>query len=284
MLITMLKALDTHDIRTSSDLLFVGTVGEEGEGDLRGVKYLFEDPSDIRSFISIDIGNLGVITHQAIGSLRYKVAFQGPGGHSFGDFGTVSPHFAMAGALSDWQTQANDYVDGLSDRATYSVGILGGGTSVNSIPYESWATIDTRAEKTEHLQELGDRLVASLERSVQTANQRKTKGDDLEVVVDTIGTRPPGLTPVDSPLVQRALAALEIMEQPAVLRASSTNSNIPMAYGMPAITLGQGGKGGGAHSLDEWWVDEEGDKAIKYALLVVLGEAGLRDPVGFRSE
>src|SRR5690606_10381482 len=106
MLVTLMKAIDKHGIRTSADLLFVGTVGEEGEGDLRGVKYLFRGAFPIRSFISLDIGELGAITHQSIGSLRYKVTFTGPGGHSFGAFGTVSPHFALAAALSAWEQTA----------------------------------------------------------------------------------------------------------------------------------------------------------------------------------
>src|SRR5690606_31999150 len=157
-----LKSIHQHDIRTSADLLFVGTVGEEGEGDLRGVKHLFRASSPIRSFISLDIGDLGMITHQGIGSLRYKVSIKGPGGHSFGDFGTVSPHFALATALSTWEQEAVDYVDGLSEKTTFSAGVIGGGTSVNSIPYESWVTLDTRAEKMEHLHQLGSLLQTSI--------------------------------------------------------------------------------------------------------------------------
>lgn len=275
MLITLLNTISTHDLRTSSDLLFVGTVGEEGEGDLRGVKHLFEDLEHVRSFISLDIGALGVIVNQGIGSLRYKVTMEGPGGHSFGDFGVVSPHFTMMSALSDWHQKVDAYRKNTADRITYNLGVIGGGTSVNSIPYESWAILDTRAEKSEHLQKMGELLQASLEQSTGQANSLKVKGEDLRVRIDTIGNRPPGLTPVDSPIVQRALAALDIVNCAPVLRASSTNSNTPMAHGVPAITLGQGGKGGGAHSLNEWWLDENGDDAIKYALLVVISEAQL---------
>lgn len=273
MLLTILKSMHQHDIRTSADLLFVGTVGEEGEGDLRGVKHLFSASFPIRSFISLDIGDLGVVTHQGIGSLRYKVTFTGPGGHSFGDFGKVSPHFALATALSTWEQEAADYVGGLAEKATFSAGVIGGGTSVNSIPSESWVTLDTRAEKKQHLHRLGALLQTSIHQSVQSANARKKNGTDLQVEVDIIGDRPTGLTPVDTPLVQRALAALEMMGYTGSLRVSSTNSNVPMSLGIPAITIGQGGKSGGVHSLDEWWLDEEGIEGIQLVLLVILSEA-----------
>ena len=272
MLVTLMKSIDRHGIRTSADLLFVGTVGEEGEGDLRGMKYLFRNPSRIRSFISLDTGELGTITHQGIGSLRYKVMFTGPGGHSFGAFGTVSPHFALADALSAWEKTAAGYIDGVTEKTTFSVGLIGGGTSVNSIPYESWATLDTRSEKGEHLTQLGNLLETAIHESVQSANAHKKRGADLQVTVDTIGNRPTGLTAADASLVQRALAASEIMGHPGSLRASSTNSNVPMSLGIPAITLGQGGKGGGTHSLDEWWLDDEGSKAIQFVLLILLAE------------
>ena len=275
MLLTLLKSIDQHKIRTSADLLFVGTVGEEGEGDLRGVKYLFREPSPIRAFISIDIGDLGGITHQGIGSLRYRVSFKGPGGHSFGDFGIVSPHFSLATALSTWEKAAAKYVDALADKATFSAGVIGGGTSVNSIPYESWVTLDTRAERADYLQRLGDLLQISINQSVQLANAGKKKGVDLQVEVDTIGNRPTGITSAQTPLVQRALAASERLGYPPRLRAASTNSNVPMSHGIPAITIGQGGKRGGVHTLSEWWLDEEADAAIKYALLIILSEAHL---------
>lgn len=270
MLVTLMKSIDKHGIRTPADLLFVGTVGEEGEGDLRGVKYLFRGAFPIRSFISLDIGDLGVITHQGIGSLRYKITFTGPGGHSFGAFGTVSPHFALAEALSAWEKTATGYIDGVTEKTTFSAGLIGGGTSVNSIPYESWATLDTRSEKAKHLTQLGNLLRTAIHQSVQSANADKKRGADLQVTVDTIGNRPTGITAADVSLVQRALAASEIMGHPGNLRASSTNSNVPMSLGIPAITIGQGGKGGGTHSLDEWWLDKEGSKAIQFALLILL--------------
>src|SRR5690606_5453450 len=156
-----------------------------------------------------------------------------------------------------------------------SAGVIGGGTSVNSIPYESWVTLDTRAERADYLQRLGDLLQISINQSVQLANAGKKKGVDLQVEVDTIGNRPTGITSAQTPLVQRALAASERLGYPPRLRAASTNSNVPMSHGIPAITIGQGGKRGGVHTLSEWWLDEEADAAIKYALLIILSEAHL---------
>lgn len=274
MMLTLMKVLNTHQIRTASDILFVGSVGEEGEGDLRGVKYLFEQMPHISSFISIDIGGMGNITHQAAGSLRYKITFHGPGGHSWGDFGIVSPHFAMVHALSDWDIRVADYIKGVKEKTTYSVGVVGGGTSVNSIPFESWVRVDIRSEKEEHLHKMDGMLQSAIRAAVATTNAAKKKGADLQVSIDKIGDRPAGLTESTSPLVQRAMATAAYFGIKYDLRTSSTNSNLPMSLGVPAVTLGQGGKSGGIHSLDEWWLDENGDLAIQYVLLTLMAQAG----------
>src|SRR5690606_31062241 len=193
----------------------------------------------------------GIITNQAVGSLRYKITFMGPGGHSLGDFGIVSPHFAMANALSEWDRQAADYIKGVREKTTYNVGVTGGGTSVNSISFESWATIDIRSEKVQHLQHLDMLMQTAIQQSLKSSNANKAKGTDLTVQIEKIGDRPAGLTEVESALVQRAMAATKHFGKSYELKASSTNSNLPMSLGIPAITVGQGGRSGSIHSLDE---------------------------------
>lgn len=274
MMLTLLKVLDLHDIRTASDLLFLASVGEEGEGDLRGVKYFFKNVPLITSFISIDIGDMGTITNQAVGSLRYKVKFEGPGGHSLGDFGTVSPHFAMAHALSRWDDQAAEYVKSVAEKTSYNIGVVGGGTSVNSIPFESWATIDIRSEKSAHLNQLQEMLQSAISGSADIMNAKKRKSANLTARKEKIGDRPPGLTAPTIPVLQRAMASIGFFGKTYELRSASTNANLPMSLGIPAITVGQGGKSGGIHSLDEWWLDEEGDLAIQGIFLLILAEAG----------
>lgn len=180
----------------------------------------------------------------------------------------------MSHVLSNWDNNAADYVSKVKEKTTYSVGVVGGGTSVNSIPFESWATVDMRSEKVEHLHMLNDMLQSSIERAIVMMNANKTAGKDLTVHLEKIGDRPPGLTDYSSSLVQRAIAATEYFNKKYDLRASSTNSNLPMSLDIPAITMGQGGKSGGIHSLNEWWLDEEGDKAIQHILLVLLAECG----------
>lgn len=274
MILTIVKALDRYDIRTAADILFVGSVGEEGEGDLRGVKYLCRQMPNITSFISIDIGDIGRITHQAAGSLRYKITFEGPGGHSWGNFGIASPHFALARSLSDWEMQAAEYVKKIEERTTYNIGVIGGGTSVNSIPFESWATIDIRSKTVEHINQLESMLRSAIDKSIKLSNIQKKSGSSLTVRLDKIGDRPAGLTDPDTHIVQRAMAATVYFGEMYNLRTASTNSNFPMSLGIPSITMGQGGKRGGVHTLDEWWVGDRNGKAVQRVLLTLLGEAG----------
>ncbi|SEK98090.1 M20/M25/M40 family metallo-hydrolase [Parapedobacter koreensis] len=274
-LLTLLKSMNSTGISTQGDVLFVGTVGEEGEGDLRGVKYLFEKGPKIDSYLAVDGGDIGDITNQGIGSHRYRITFKGPGGHSYGAYGIVNPHVAMARAMARWDETARALIDEGGAKTTFSVSITGGGTSVNSIPYESWVVVDMRSESPEKLTEIDKLLQDAVAESLAEVNKAKKTGEDLSVNIELIGDRPSGIAAPESPLVQRAMATAKYFGQEPSLSASSTNSNTPLALGVPAVTIGRGGKGGGGHSLNEWWIDDNGDQAIQYALLVLLAEVGI---------
>lgn len=273
--LTVLRAMEAADLRTEGDIWFVGTVGEEGLGDLRGVKHLFrEGAPQIDSFISVDGGGLDRIVNQALGSVRYRVTFEGPGGHSWGAFGLGNPAHALGRAVRLFDERAAEYV-AQGARTSYNVGVIGGGTSVNSIPFEAWMEVDMRSEDPERLAGIDAIFVESMQMTLDEYNATVIRGEALTVDVDRIGDRPSGEIAIETSIVQRAMAsALHFGEEPSLSR-SSTDSNIPISLGIPAVTLGRGGVGGNNHSLDEWWINRDGHLAIQNALLVVLGEARL---------
>ncbi len=272
-ILAIVRALDEAAVQTKSDILFIGNVGEEGPGDLRGMKYLFQKgpyKDRIGTFISIDgAGGGSDITHGGVGSKRYRVTFKGPGGHSYGAFGLVNPAFAMAGAM---QRFARLEVPS-SPKTTYSVGVVGGGTSVNSIPFESWMEIDMRSESREELTKLERSFLALVQEAVDDENKtRSTAQGRVSAELKVIGDRPSGETPRASPLVQTAAAVVRAMGMQPTFSYSSTDSNIPISLGIPAITIDSGGRGGRAHALDEW-IDVEKTssvRGIQIALLLLL--------------
>lgn len=272
--LTVLKALVAADIRARNDVLFVGTVGEEGLGDLRGVKHLFSDSGPgIDSWIAIDGGRMGNIVHQGLGSHRYRVTFNGPGGHSWGAFGLANPHHALGDAIRRFVERADSHTQS-GPRTSYNVGVISGGTSVNSIPFASAMEIDMRSVDPDRLQEIDAMLHVSVQEALHDQNERRRSGPALTVDVDMIGNRPSGALPRNAPIVQRAVAATALMHGTTSFSISSTDSNIPISLGIPAITIGRGGRGGNAHSLDEWWINDRGYRSIQWTLLIVLAEAG----------
>ena len=275
MLLTLLETLKTENIQPKDNLLFIGSVGEEGLGDLRGVKHLFRDGGPkIDSWIGIDGGTMDRIINKGLGSYRYRVTFKGPGGHSWGAFGLANPHHALGKAISNFVEVADQYTKE-GPKTSYNVGVLTGGTSINSVPFESIMQIDIRSIDPKRL----DAMEALLEKAVQDAlvdqNRIKRQGPDLTVTLEKIGNRPSGELSIKLPLVQRTLAATAAFGAKPYLTRGSTNSNIPIAKGIPAVTIGRGGDGGKAHSLDEWWINKEGYKSIQTALLLVLMETGM---------
>ncbi|HEX6307340.1 MAG TPA: M20/M25/M40 family metallo-hydrolase [Longimicrobiales bacterium] len=271
----VLRALSGMDIRTAADLLFIGTVGEEGLGDLRGVKYLFRDGGRrIDAFIAVDGGSDGGITNGALGSRRYRVTFAGPGGHSWGAFGTANPAHALGRAILMFDTAAARFTAEPGGRTSYNVGRIGGGTSVNSIPFESWMEVDMRSLGQERLLAIDALFRATMQRALEEHNARPHEGEPLTVRVDLVGDRPSGTTPPGTALLDRAVAVTLWSGVEPQLGTSSTDANTPISRGIPAITIGRGGVGGNTHAPDEWWLDRESWKAVQRALLIMLAEAG----------
>ena len=271
-LLSLIKSLNANAITTVGDLMLVGTVGEEELGNLRGVKALFRDHTDIDGFISIDGLGVARVVNQATGSHRYEMIFKGPGGHSFQEFGLPSAIHAMGRAIariSDLQTPSDP-------KTTFTVGTVNGGTSVNAIAAEAKMTVDMRSNSTEELLKLEARLLDLVKQAAVEENAR-WKSDKLSVEIKLIGDRPAGIVALDAPIVQatqRAVAA--IARGPRVTFAgSSTDSNLAMSLGIPAVTIGGGGEGGNWHSRNEWYKPVEAYLGPQSALLTILVLTGL---------
>jgi tripeptide aminopeptidase len=272
--LTLLKAMNAAGVKTEADVLFVGTTGEEGLGDLRGVKQLFNNGRKIDSYISVDGGPISVLTYGAVGSRRYRITFKGPGGHSYGAFGLANPHNASASAIHYFVTDADAFTK-TGVKTTYNIGVMGGGTSVNAIPAESWMEVDMRSENAERLNTLDNFLKQAVQKGLKEENTMKRQGPELTVEMKMVGDRPSGVQDTKLALINRAAAASEYLGAEPGLNISSTNSNIPISKNIPAITIGKGGKSGGAHSLNEWYLNEKGYLGIQFALLLLVSEAGL---------
>src|SRR5215216_4330230 len=275
-LIALAQAIQTERIRTEGSILFVGTVGEEGEGNLRGVRHLFTSgrwAKHIDAFLSFDGPGVDRITNRALGSRRYRVEISGPGGHSWGDFGVPNPVHAIGRAIS----RLAGYPAPKDPRTTFNVGRIEGGTSVNSIPGSAMMEVDLRSAAQSELQRLDAFFRRAMKDAADEENTRRRAGDPLlKLKVDLIGERPTGETPVDSPLVELALEATKLLGFEPRLDQSSTDSNLPISLGIPAITLGAGGTSGNSHTLDEWYDPHDRDKGLKRGLLVILGMVGHR--------
>jgi len=276
-LLAIIRAMDAAKIQTDSDILFVGNVGEEGPGDLRGMRYLFQKgpyKDKIKMFISLDGSGLGNdITNGALGSKRYKVTFKGPGGHSYGSFGLVNPAFALGNAIAKFSQMQVPF----KPKTTFNVGVIGGGTSVNSIPFESWMEVDIRSESRDELNKAGETFLGLMHEAVDQENKvRSTAQGKIELDMKLIGERPSGETPLSSPLVQTASAVIRAFGMNPTYSISSTDANIPISMGIPGITLDAGGRGGRNHSLDEW-IDVEKTASvngINVAMAILLSLAG----------
>ncbi|MBA4012328.1 MAG: peptidase M20 [Phenylobacterium sp.] len=276
-LLAWIRALDAAKIKTKSDILFVGTVGEEGAGDLRGVRYFFNHgkyKDRTKAFFSVDGLDPSGITHVGVGSKRYRVTFNGPGGHSYGSFGIVNPMAAMGKAIADfYEVQVPT-----SPKVTYSASVTGGGTSVNAIPNKVFTEFDMRSADAGELAKLDTRFKEIMQAAVEHENKaRSTRVGAVSVEIKPIGDRPAGQTAKDTTLVAGTAAAITALGYTPQYDASSTDANAPMALGIPAITIGGGGSGGRAHSLDEW-IDVEKAASVRgmsVGLAAVLVAAGV---------
>ena len=277
--LTVLRALEAAGIETEADVRFIGTVGEEGLGDLRGMKHLFREGADpIHTWIDVDGTGLGRIVNKGLGSHRFRVIFRGPGGHSWGAFGLANPAHALGRGIRHFQDVA-DTLTRSGPRTSYNVGRMGGGTSVNAIPFESWMEVDMRSVSSESLERIDAAFREAMRRALAEENALRRAGPEIELELDQIGDRPSGEVADDHPLVERAIEVMRVFGAEPELTRSSTDSNIPIALGIPAVTIGSGGVGGGAHSPAEWWINRDGHLGIQANLLLLVSEAGLAEPI-----
>jgi acetylornithine deacetylase/succinyl-diaminopimelate desuccinylase-like protein len=267
----VIRAMHEAGVSTPGPITFVGTVGEEGLGDLRGVKNLFnvELKGQIDRFVSVDGSGYG-ITHVAVGSRRYRVAFKGPGGHSFGDFGNANPIHALGRAIE----AISNFDVPASPKTTFSVGRVGGGTSVNSIAFEAWMEVDMRSVSAEALGRLDAAFRDAMDRSLLAENTRWGGKGAITMDVALVGDRPAGQIPDDDPVVRDAVGVTRVLGLPVSLTAGSTDANVPINLRIPSITIDGGGTGTGAHSLDETFDTTDSWKGTQRALLIAIVLAG----------
>jgi acetylornithine deacetylase/succinyl-diaminopimelate desuccinylase-like protein len=273
-LIAILQAMRAAEIETGGSILFVGTVGEEGEGNLRGVRHLLTAGSwskrKIEAFLSFDGPGIDRITNRALGSRRYRVEFNGPGGHSWGDFGLPNPVHALGRAIS----RLAAYPVPKDPRTTFNVGSVAGGTSVNAIPEWAAMEVDLRSAGESELKRLDAFFRRAMKEAADEENARRRPGDaPLKFQMDLIGERPSGETPANSPLVKLAIESTKLLGVEPRLDQSSTDSNLPISLGIPAITLGAGGTSGSSHTLAEWYDPRDRDKGLQRGLLLILALA-----------
>jgi acetylornithine deacetylase/succinyl-diaminopimelate desuccinylase-like protein len=271
------RLLRARKIRTIGDILIVGTVGEEGAGDLRGVKALIRDHEEIDGFISVDGVGLDTITSRATASRRWRITYKGPGGHSFMDFGRPSATHALGraiAAIADLQAPA-------SPKTTFTVGVVSGGTSVNAIAAEASMDIDIRSDGAAELAALESRILSATEGAAAAENARWGE-TAIRAERKLQGDRPGGATPDNSPIVRVALAAARIGGSMPKLGHSSTDSNVPIAAGIPAVTLRGGGEGADFHSPGEYYRPVEpwiGAQRIVLTVLALVGVDGVSEPL-----
>lgn len=265
------KTLKETQIETEGDLVIGATVGEEGLGDLRGVKHLFDSRDDIDGFISIEPGEPERITYLGTGSKRYEVTYAGPGGHSFGSFGTPSPIHALGRAIGE----ISNLMTPEHPKTTYNIGMISGGTSINTIAQSATMLVDMRSNSQEELQRLEAEVLALFQKSAKEENAFRSKTDEITVTVKLVGDRPAGNQPDEAEIVQVACEATRVLGfEPILDDASSTDSNVPIHLGIPAVTLGGGGKAGGFHTLQEYYDPTNGFLGVQKVLLTVLALLG----------
>jgi acetylornithine deacetylase/succinyl-diaminopimelate desuccinylase-like protein len=273
-LIAIVQAMRAAKIEPAGSILFVATVGEEGEGNLRGVRHLFTSGAwskrKVDAFLSFDGPGLDRITNRALGSRRYRVEFNGPGGHSWGDFGLPNPAHALGRAIS----RLAAYPVPKEPRTTFNVGSIEGGTSVNAIPQRAAMEVDLRSAGEAELKRLDAFFRRAMKEAAEEENGRRKPGDAaLKVQTQLIGERPSGETPADSTVVKLAIESTKVFGVEPRLDQSSTDSNLPISLGIPAITIGAGGTSGSSHTLAEWYDARNREKGLQRGLLLILALA-----------
>lgn len=272
-ILALAETIDGASVRTQAPLAFVATAGEEGIGNLAGAKAFFADAGHaIAAAVVIDGAGDERVVHRGLGSRRYRIVFRGPGGHSWAAHGIANPIHAAAGAVA----RLADLSLPTHPRTTLTVGRIGGGIAVNAIPEDAWFEIDLRSTSAGALARCEQELRASVAAATAAANASRAAGTPpLTDDVALIGDRPCGELPVDHPLVTAAIDATRLIGREPDLATASTDANIPLSLGIPAIAVGGGGRGGGAHTLAEWYDNTDGALGLARALTIVVAAAGL---------
>lgn len=261
----------------AASLLLVANVGEEGEGNLSGMRYLCRQAPQletIKAFIVLDGPSTEHITAQALASRRFEISFAGPGGHSWNDYGTPNPVHALSDAISSFVETAQIRVNSQRKlRCSYNFGVVEGGTSVNSIPASGLAKLDLRADDHVILEDLAGLLTAAVEQSLEREN-RTARGARLTAKIKELGSRPGGTLQGGSPLLRTIQAVDAYLNIRSRLDCASTDANVPLSMGLPAISIGAGGQGGGAHTRQEWYHSEQRELGLRRILLLLAALAG----------
>lgn len=272
-MLAIAEEIDGVHLCTRRPIEFVATTGEEGRGDLRGAKHFFrEAQSSAAAAIALDGAGDERIVHRALGSRRYRVTYRGPGGHSWAAYGVAHPVHALGSCIAMLTRIALPS----EPRTTMSVGRIAGGISVNAIPDEAWLEIDVRSTSPKVLAKLDAQVRRIITTATEEENGRRLAGTALlSADVEIIGERPCGETPADHPLVQSAVEATRLVGRQPDLATASTDANVPISLGIPAIAIGAGGRGGEAHTPGEWFDNTDGSLGIARALTILAGAAEL---------
>lgn len=277
-ILSVIRGLKKAGVKTVGDIVFGGNVGEEGLGDLRGIKAFFRENADIDGYIAVDGVKEQIITYLATGSRRYEITYRGPGGHSWNAFGLPSAIHALGRAIA----KIGDIQTSSQPKTTFTVGTISGGTSVNSIAADASMLLDLRSASEAELKKLETQVMDLLQIAVEEENAR-WGSTAISVEIKLVGDRPAGQQSPDLPIVQAAWAASAAVNVPPEFGpASSTDANLPMSLGIPAIRLCGGGAEGNNHSLDEWYDPANGYRGpqkIFMTLLGLVGVAGLSEPL-----
>ncbi len=270
-LLATIRALQETNVQTPGTITFAADVGEEGLGDLRGTKQLLKETlkDQVDYFISIDGSDPAQIVYAGVGSYRYHITFKGPGGHSYGAFGLVNPIHALGRAVA----KIDEIQVPVNPKTTFNVGVIGGGTSINSIPFEGWFDVDMRSTDAKSLADTRDKILAAVNEAVKEENRRWKNNGTITADIQLVGDRPVGQTPPESGIVVAAQGAVRAVGLRPLLTSSSTDSNAAMWMGIPAITIGGGGIAKDAHALTESFDPKDSWKGVQYALLLVVSLA-----------
>ena len=272
-MLALAETIDGRRLRTERPVVFVATTGEEGIGDLRGAKHFFAATrTRIHAALALDGAGDERIVHRALGSRRYRVAFDGPGGHSWAAYGV--PNAVHAAALAGAKLAALPVPR--DPRTTLSIGRIGGGIAVNAIPDHAWLEVDVRSVSAAQLERIDRELRIVARAAEYEENARRAGGTPaLTCTVELIGDRPCGDVPADHPLVATAIEATRLVGRAPELTTASTDANVPISRGIPAIAIGAGGRGGDAHTAAEWFENAEGTLGLGRALTILVATAGL---------